>query len=173
MAIVRRELEYNSSDSESYQGRYDLFYSVNGIGEGVWGLRESLALTPTACDFVAPTDRAVTTTYRILRDTALARRIKKLYGNPCQICGEVLRLADDESYSEAHHVQPLGSPHDGPDTAENILVLCPNHHALCDLGALKLSTEEIRSVAGHRVGEEYIEYHNQTILKTTTARNAV
>lgn len=38
-AIVRRELEYNSSDSESYQGRYDLFYSVQGIGNGVWGLR--------------------------------------------------------------------------------------------------------------------------------------
>jgi hypothetical protein len=38
-AIVRRELEYNSSDSESYQGRHDLFYSVQGIGNGVWGLR--------------------------------------------------------------------------------------------------------------------------------------
>lgn len=38
-AIVRRELEYNSSDSESFQGRFDLFYSVNGVGKGVWGLR--------------------------------------------------------------------------------------------------------------------------------------
>jgi hypothetical protein len=38
-AIVRRELEYNSSDSESYTRRYDWFYSVNGIGAGVWGIR--------------------------------------------------------------------------------------------------------------------------------------
>jgi hypothetical protein len=38
-AIVRRELEYNSSDSESYTKRYDWFYSVHGIGAGVWGLR--------------------------------------------------------------------------------------------------------------------------------------
>ncbi|WP_164517750.1 DUF3883 domain-containing protein [Rhizobium sp. TAL182] len=40
-AIVRRELEYNSSDSESYKERYDLFRSVNGIGSGVWALREA------------------------------------------------------------------------------------------------------------------------------------
>ncbi|MFK0163928.1 DUF3883 domain-containing protein [Rhizobium sp. NPDC090279] len=38
-AIVRRELEYNSSDSESYKRRYNLFRSVNGIGSGVWALR--------------------------------------------------------------------------------------------------------------------------------------
>lgn len=39
-AIVRRELEYNSSDSESYQKRFDLFRSVDGIGSGTWALRE-------------------------------------------------------------------------------------------------------------------------------------
>ncbi|MFL6721766.1 MAG: hypothetical protein ACJ8FT_08190 [Sphingomonas sp.] len=38
-AIVRRELEYNSSDSESYTGNYDWFRSVDGIGGGRWGLR--------------------------------------------------------------------------------------------------------------------------------------
>ena len=38
-AIVRRELEYNSSDSESYTGNYDWFRSINGIGGGRWGLR--------------------------------------------------------------------------------------------------------------------------------------
>lgn len=38
-AIVRRELEYNSSDSESFTERYDWFRSVHGIGAGVWALR--------------------------------------------------------------------------------------------------------------------------------------
>jgi len=38
-AIVRRELEYNSSDSGSFQGKNDLFQSVEGIGSGVWALR--------------------------------------------------------------------------------------------------------------------------------------
>jgi hypothetical protein len=40
-SIVRRELETNSSDSDSYTGRFDWFRSVGGIGKGVWALRES------------------------------------------------------------------------------------------------------------------------------------
>lgn len=43
-AIIRRELEYNSSDSESYTKKNDWFYSVDGIGAGVWGLREGFAV---------------------------------------------------------------------------------------------------------------------------------
>ena len=39
-AIIRRELEYNSSDSDSYQHRFDIFFSVDGIGSGIWGLRD-------------------------------------------------------------------------------------------------------------------------------------
>jgi len=38
-AIVRRELEYNSSDSESFTGRFNWFTAVEGIGAGIWGLR--------------------------------------------------------------------------------------------------------------------------------------
>lgn len=38
-AVVRKELEYHSSDSESYTGIEDLFYMVEGKGKGVWGLR--------------------------------------------------------------------------------------------------------------------------------------
>lgn len=38
-AIIRRELEYNSSDSNVYQERFDWFRSVEGIGQGVWALR--------------------------------------------------------------------------------------------------------------------------------------
>lgn len=38
-AIVRRELEYNSSDASSFQGRRDWFRSVEGIGSGIWAIR--------------------------------------------------------------------------------------------------------------------------------------
>lgn len=38
-AIVRRELEYNSSDSNVFTGNYDWFRSVGGLGNGVWALR--------------------------------------------------------------------------------------------------------------------------------------
>lgn len=35
---VQRELETNSSDSEAFKGE-DIFYSVEGKGKGIWGLR--------------------------------------------------------------------------------------------------------------------------------------
>ena len=38
-AIVRRELEYNSSDSNVFRGQHDWFRSSGGIGKGVWSLR--------------------------------------------------------------------------------------------------------------------------------------
>ena len=40
---IQKELERHSSDSivwkSKYRGKEDLFYSVKGIGQGVWGLR--------------------------------------------------------------------------------------------------------------------------------------
>ncbi len=38
--IIRRTLEEQSSDTDSFKGK-DLFFSTQGIGNGVWGLRES------------------------------------------------------------------------------------------------------------------------------------
>jgi hypothetical protein len=78
--IIRRELEYNSSDSDSYQQRFDLFYSVGGLGEGMWGLRTDEPTTPIASDLgdVSP-GRVETKVYRILRDSKLARALKKLH----------------------------------------------------------------------------------------------
>jgi len=39
-ATVRNIIECHSSDSNNYEHhRDDLFYSVNGLGEGDWGLR--------------------------------------------------------------------------------------------------------------------------------------
>ncbi|RUU39462.1 HNH endonuclease [Mesorhizobium sp. M6A.T.Ca.TU.002.02.2.1] len=170
-AIVRRELEYNSSDSESYQRRFDLFFSVRGIGAGIWGLRASEEATPQGSDTEA-SDRVETLIYRVLRDTAMARRVKKLHNDRCQICGTVLKLRDGKTYSEAHHIRPLGLPHSGPDVPANILVLCPNHHALLDYGAMSLNEAEVAAMKGHRVEQEFIDYHNREIagLKASQVR---
>jgi hypothetical protein len=132
--------------------------------------RASLALLPgeppVASDLEpAPTERGVTIVSRIVRDTELARRIKGLHGQRCQICDETVRLADGTGYAEGHHLQPLGSPHDGPDVAENIVCLCPNHHAACDLGAIQLAASDLRSVDGHVVGQQFIDYHNRVVYR--------
>lgn len=38
-AGIRKNIEIHSSDSLNYTGKEDLFYSVYGIGNGVWGLK--------------------------------------------------------------------------------------------------------------------------------------
>jgi len=123
--------------------------------------------TPIAADLeeLEETKRTKTEVYRILRDTLLARTLKEMHQNQCQICGESLQLFDGTAYSEAHHIKPLGKPHNGPDIAANILVLCPNHHVLCDYGALRLDSDELHAHPHHSIGEQFVNYHNQAILK--------
>ena len=72
-------------------------------------------------------------------------------------------------YAEAAHVRPLGAPHNGPDTPDNILCLCPNFHVLFDHGGV--SVGEDMSLIGargrltiqprHRVSEEHLRYRRE------------
>jgi len=120
-------------------------------------------LTDKPTDLPQPPDRVETTTYRILRDTELARSVKELHGYECQMCGHVMRLPNGNFYAEAHHIQPLGRPHDGHDVEGNILCLCPNHHAELDYGTIPIEIDALRSVEGHMVVTKYVEYHNRRI----------
>ena len=167
-AVVRRRVQDLSSDSAGFKDGKNLFFSVNGLHAGVWGLRSALTVTPEAVDLPDGTEdpkRAYGHTYRVLRDTVLARKIKLLHKDRCQICGEVVSIGNGKTYAEAHHIIPLGAPHGGPDTAENIIVLCPNHHVLCDYGAIKLSMQNITCTKGHVISAKSIEYHNEKIVK--------
>lgn len=38
-AGIRKVIEDHSSDSMNYKGKEDIFYSVYGLGKGIWGLR--------------------------------------------------------------------------------------------------------------------------------------
>ena len=118
-----------------------------------------------AADLDAPPSRIETTVSRIVRDTELSAWVKQLHNYRCQLCGETIRLADGSGYAEGHHLRPLGKPHDGPDVAENIVCVCPNHHASCDLGAIRLELALLRSVPDHRVGERFVAYHNEVVFR--------
>ncbi|MDQ3331150.1 MAG: hypothetical protein M3552_10930 [Planctomycetota bacterium] len=121
---------------------------------------------PPAADLNAPpSDRVETTISRIVRDTALANWVKRNHNHRCQICGGSVLLADGSCYAEGHHLQPLGKPHNGPDRAENVVCLCPNHHAACDLEALRLETHMLRQAGAHKVGQRFIDYHNEVIFR--------
>jgi len=95
---------------------------------------------------------------RIIRDTSLSSEIKLLYGHTCQLCGAEVKLLR-RSYSEAHHIKPLGNPHDGPDTTNNLVCVCPNCHVLLDYAAISLSSDSFKSLK-HKISQESIDYHN-------------
>jgi len=116
--------------------------------------------TPEASDREEPPSRIRTTSYRVLRDTEMAREIKRLHAHKCQICGHTIELPNGLCYAEAHHIQPLGSGHNGPDISGNILCVCPNHHAELDYGVAAISLTDLRHVKGHAVDQRHVDYHN-------------
>jgi 5-methylcytosine-specific restriction protein A len=109
--------------------------------------------------------RVLTQINRIVRDTQIARRVKIVHNYCCQICGYTLDLGTGKLYAESHHIKPLGEKHQGPDTVENIMCVCPNHHALLDYGAIPINLKDLRFTSGHAFNEQYIEYHNAYLYK--------
>jgi hypothetical protein len=163
-ALIRATIEDHSSDAVFRSGK-DIFYSPKGIGRGIWGIRTISHEPIVSSDITAP-DRIPTQAYRVLRDTALARMIKALHRNRCQICGTAIQLLNGGTYSEAHHIRPLGQPHNGPDVSGNILVLCPNHHVMCDYGAIRLELHTLFIHPNHNLDLQHISYHNSFIVET-------
>jgi 5-methylcytosine-specific restriction enzyme A len=104
---------------------------------------------------------------RIVRDTKVSLWVKYIHEYKCQICGTTLKLDDNLFYAEAHHIKPLGNSHNGSDVVENIICVCPNHHALLDLGAIYIEQSQLRHIEGHEINLEYIAYHNTVIYNKT------
>lgn len=103
---------------------------------------------------------------RVIRDTILSHNIKLIYDCKCQLCGTAIVIKESKQfYAEAHHIKPLGVPHNGPDILENILCVCPNHHVQLDYGAIKIDKVNIYRHPEHIISDEFISYHNQNIAK--------
>ena len=101
---------------------------------------------------------------RIIRDTKLSRSIKLLYNFRCQLCKTRIEFPDGRGYAETHHIKPLGTPHNGPDSIDNMLCLCPNCHAILDFGINLIELKKLNyDVEKHVVNLEYINYHNNFI----------
>ncbi|MFG1828647.1 YDG/SRA domain-containing protein [Micromonospora chersina] len=90
---------------------------------------------------------------RLVRSSALALKVKQLYEYRCQICDTRLETPAGP-YAEAAYVRPLGRPHDGPDSFNNILCLCPNHYVLFDAGGIWIGEylEVFDTATGRQVG---------------------
>jgi hypothetical protein len=118
----------------------------------------------TTSDMNVP-DRKDIIVSRIIRDTKVSLEVKELYNFECQLCGLTLNMPNGKRYVEAHHIQPLGKPHDGPDVIENMICVCPNHHAELDYGAIQLDLKKITMKSDRKIASEYVKYHNENLFK--------
>lgn len=113
-------------------------------------------------------ERIVATVSRIIRDTEAASSLKRRYHYRCQVCGLQIQEALGRYYIEVHHIRPLGGGHDGMDNHSNMLVVCPNHHAMFDLwipqflnpARISIGSEEFQLKSQHKLSPDVISYYN-------------
>jgi len=159
---IRQQIQAHSSDTityVNYPNAEDLFFSVNGLGNGIWGLRNFILVNHDKINGNSNPGRKLTTINRIIRDTALSNDIKRLVNYRCQLCDITIKLTNNNYYIEAHHIKPLGKPYNGPDTRDNILIVCPNCHVKCDYKLITLSLPKILNNI-QKINQEYINFHN-------------
>ena len=116
--------------------------------------------------------RAKGVVQRIVRSTRVSQWVKELHDHTCQVCRSRLDLPVGQ-YSEGAHIRGVGSPHNGPDTADNLLCLCPNDHVLFDKGGIYIdhdltvrdhlgtSRGRLATKPAHRVSVDHIAYHRR------------
>jgi hypothetical protein len=116
------------------------------------------------------------TILRIIRDTAMIQLLKLKYGFACQVCGfPSVEIGPSRYYVEGNHLRPLGKPHSGKDTKDNIVLLCPNHHVLFDNFAMSIDPHDCKTIVStskklmgrkilskHRLRPENVRYHYMT-----------
>ncbi|WEK34676.1 MAG: YDG/SRA domain-containing protein [Candidatus Pseudobacter hemicellulosilyticus] len=113
------------------------------------------------------TSRKESVVVRVIRDTKKAREIKRLYNFECQVCGQTIGTKSGK-YAEGAHIRPLGRPHNGDDSVDNLICVCPNHHVMFDKGTFSIddNLEFIGVVTGrltlhpkHTLNQENLQYH--------------
>lgn len=123
--------------------------------------------TPKLPEGNASPSRRESRVTRIVRDSDVSDAVKELHDYTCQICSARL-VTPRGAYAEGCHIKPLGRPHSGPDTQDNLLCLCPNCHVLFDEQAIWIEDDlSIRGAAGgvlrthpsHRVSSDFLRYH--------------
>lgn len=118
-----------------------------------------------------PVKRTTARGTRPVRNPELIKQVKEWHRDTCQVCSAPLEDLVGH-YSEAAHIQGIGSPHEGPDQLSNMLCLCPNHHKQFDRLAIYIDLEwkvrrtrddellyVLRFHPRHRIDPEHVEYH--------------
>ncbi|MEV8622841.1 HNH endonuclease [Streptomyces sp. NPDC051079] len=144
----------------------DGYLSASGHAEDVLGEG-----TDQAASAAGPVKRRASHGTRPDRNPEWIRRVKGWHRDTCQVCSEPLEVLFGR-YSEAAHIQGIGSPHHGPDETSNMICLCPNHHKQFDRLAIYIDAQwqvrrtrddgflsKLRVHPEHRLAPERFEYH--------------
>jgi len=96
---------------------------------------------------------------RIKRYKKIVDEIKKKYNGHCQFedCGYTFLKSNGENYAEGHHLLPLAKG--GSQTAENVVILCANHHRM-----LHYANVEIGQIQSNNKRPVFINNEEFTII---------
>lgn len=161
-ASVRALIERYSSDSKVFAGREDLFYSVEGISKGHWGLRnfddsESIQLTQDDDEF-SEGKYYIKQHIQRERNQKLIYLAKKLFKEKngklyCEACGFsfIERYGKiGEDFIEAHHIKPVSNMAQNEKTKiEDIVMLCSNCHSMIHRKKPWLTYNELKRLIKH------------------------
>lgn len=81
----------------------------------------------------ATPDRSSAVVSKFKRDPSVRKFVKSRASGACEYCGvKGFLTRDNFPYLEAHHIISLAN--EGPDTYDNVIALCPNHHRQAHYG---------------------------------------
>ncbi|PFL06509.1 HNH endonuclease [Bacillus thuringiensis] len=157
-AQIRKTIYYHSSECDIYKGEQDLFYAVNGKGNGCWGLRDfdnhtDWELIDLKEEF-SEGKQILRTQLSYERNNKVIRRAKEHFKQQhggklfCEICGFDFHKTYGElgkDYIEGHHTIPVSQLKEGEKTRlEDIIMVCCNCHRMLHRRKPWLSIEELK-----------------------------
>lgn len=147
-ATIRQTIGDNSSDG-SYRTGKNLFYSVEGKGSGIWGLREWLeknievkSVNPT--EFIEEIEngnlyeegtKKLREVITYDRNKDARKKCLEHYGIKCAICGfDFYKVYGEvgKGFIHVHHLKPLSEIGDEYqlDPIKDLRPVCPNCHGI-------------------------------------------
>ena len=160
-ANIRAIIEDNSSDSIRYKGAEDLFYSVEGVGKGHWGLRDFAS--ETHVDLTQEDDEFSEGKILLKSHLQRERNVKlielskkkfiekhgRLY---CEVCGFDFEATYGElgnNFIEAHHIKPVSQMTENEKTSiDDIVMVCSNCHSMIHRKKPWLTIDKLKTIIG-------------------------
>jgi len=135
---LRAAILSHSSDSETYNGKEDLFYQIGGVKSGKWGLRRknnAVSLLPEEVPETYPEgakESVLVNKYE--RNPKNRKQCLDHFGTKCMICGfDFAEKYGEEFYGiiHVHHIIQIStfSAEREIDPIKDLIPVCPNCHA--------------------------------------------